>query len=64
MKNFVSAISKFDPDIITGYNIDGYDLPLLLERADVHRIDLNFGRDKSKIEQKMQRFWRVKAGLS
>ncbi|GIR28119.1 MAG: hypothetical protein CM15mP42_10690 [Methanobacteriota archaeon] len=59
MKNFVSAISKFDPDIITGYNIDGYDLPLLLERADVHRIDLNFGRDKSKIEQKMQRFWRV-----
>lgn len=59
LNNFVSAVSKFDPDIITGYNIDGYDLPLLVERADVHRIDLNFGRNKSKIEQKMQRFWRV-----
>ena len=56
LNNFVSAVSKFDPDIITGYNIDGYDLPLLVERADVHRIDLNFGRDKSKIEQKLQRF--------
>ena len=59
LKNFVSAISKFDPDIITGYNIDGYDLPLLVERADVHRINLDLGRNKSKIEQKMQRFWRV-----
>ena len=54
LNNFVSAVSKFDPDIITGYNIDGYDLPLLVERADVHRIDLNFGRNKSKIENKMQ----------
>ena len=59
LKDFVSAVSKFDPDIITGYNIDGYDLPLLVERAEVHRINLDFGRDNSVIEQKMQRFWRV-----
>ena len=59
LNNFVSAVSKYDPDIITGYNIDGYDLPLLVERAEFHGIDLNFGRNNSLIEQKMQRFWRV-----
>ena len=40
LKNFVKAINEHDPDIITGYNIDGYDLPLLVERCDVYGIDL------------------------
>ena len=32
---------------------------MLVERAEFHGIDLNFGRNNSLIEQKMQRFWRV-----
>ena len=59
LNDFVKAISDNDPDIITGYNIDGYDLPLLVERAEVYGIKLNFGRDGSQIQQRMKRFWRV-----
>ena len=59
LKNFVKAINEHDPDIITGYNIDGYDLPLLVERCDVYGIELRIGRDGSKLEQRMQRFWQA-----
>ncbi len=59
LKRFVKAVSEHDPDIITGYNIDGYDLPLLEERAEVHGLKLKIGRDGSEMEQKFQRFWRV-----
>ena len=48
------------PDIITGYNIDGYDLPLLVERAELHGIDLAIGRNGSILEQRFQRFWQAK----
>ena len=59
LNNFVNAINEHDPDIITGYNIDGYDLPLLVERCEIYDIDLNIGRDGSKLEQRMQRFWQA-----
>ena len=59
LKRFVKAVSDHDPDIITGYNIDGYDLPLLKERAEVYGLSLKIGRDGSEMEQKFQRFWKV-----
>ena len=59
LKRFVKAVSDHDPDIITGYNIDGYDLPLLKERAEVYGLNLKIGRDGSEMEQKFQRFWKV-----
>ena len=59
LNNFVDAINEHDPDIITGYNIDGYDLPLLVERCEIYGIHLNIGRDGSKLEQRMQRFWQA-----
>ena len=59
LKNFVEAIKKYDPDVITGYNIDGYDLPLLEERCELHGIDLDIGRDGSKLQRRMQRFWQA-----
>ena len=59
LKNFVKAINEHDPDIITGYNIDGYDLPLLVERCDVYGIDLKIGRAGAELEQRMQRFWQA-----
>ena len=38
--------------MITGYNIGGYDLPLLLERAEVlGRVPLPFGRDGSGLRR-------------
>ena len=59
LKRFVKAVSDHDPDIITGYNIDGYDLPLLKESAEVYGLKLKIGRDGSEMEQKFQRFWKV-----
>ena len=60
LTDFVKAVNEHDPDIITGYNIDGYDLPLLVERAELHGIDLAIGRNGSILEQRFQRFWQAK----
>ncbi|TLZ77987.1 MAG: DNA polymerase II, partial [Methanobacteriota archaeon] len=33
VEGFVKLVHELDPDIISGYNIDGYDLPVLIDRA-------------------------------
>ncbi len=60
LNDFVKVIKEHDPDIITGYNIDGYDLPLLVERAEVYGVKLAIGRDGTNLEQKFQRFWQAR----
>ena len=60
IRDFVGLIRKHDPDVITGYNIDGYDIPLILERAQHHRItDLGMGRDGTELREVSERFWRA-----
>ena len=59
LKNFIKFIIDEDPDVITGYNIDGYDLVYLLERAKEEHIEFSVGRDKSKPQRIMNQFWRV-----
>jgi DNA polymerase I len=60
INDFLGLIKKHDPDIITGYNIDGYDIPLILERAAHHRIsELGFGRDGAELRSVSERFWRA-----
>jgi DNA polymerase I len=59
LKNFIRFIIKEDPDVITGYNIDGYDLPYLLDRAKEEHIEFIIGRDKSKPQRIMNQFWRI-----
>ncbi|MCU0798234.1 MAG: DNA polymerase II [Candidatus Thermoplasmatota archaeon] len=55
------VIAKEDPDIITGYNIDGYDIPQLLRRCKALSIEgLTFGRDRSLIESAGFRSWRAR----
>ena len=44
---FIQLVRKEDPDIITGYNIDGYDLPFLEKLADKENISMYLGRDNS-----------------
>ncbi|MCK5561248.1 MAG: DNA polymerase II, partial [Thermoplasmata archaeon] len=36
--DFLDYIRATDPDIITGYNIDGYDIPIVMERAAFHKL--------------------------
>ncbi len=48
LEEFARIVSEDDPDVLTGYNIGGYDLPLLLERAKAVGIPtLALGRERS-----------------
>ncbi len=60
IEGFQDYVYEKDPDIITGYNINGYDLPKLKERAEEIGIEeINLGRDKGKLRKKGQRYWSV-----
>jgi len=60
IERFVEVIKKYDPDVITGYNIGGYDIPVLTERAKSNGIKtLNIGRDMGTFSVSQERFWRV-----
>lgn len=48
LEEFATIIERFDPDIITGYNINSFDLPYLLERMKKHNVYSALGRAKDK----------------
>lgn len=51
LQRFRDYVELVDPDILSGYNIDGYDLPYLYERAEALKIDKYFiqnSRDKER----------------
>ncbi|MCX6819467.1 MAG: hypothetical protein NT129_05735 [Candidatus Aenigmarchaeota archaeon] len=48
LEEFLRTIDLFDPDIITGYNCNNFDLPYLLERLNSHKLPANLGRCKDK----------------
>ncbi|MCI4365506.1 MAG: DNA polymerase II [Thermoplasmata archaeon] len=60
LEEFVRIVAEDDPDVITGYNIGGYDFPLLLERAKATGLaDLSLGRDRKGPEEFGTRLWKV-----
>ena len=60
IRRFLDMVRKADPDVITGYNIDGYDLPILEQRAKAHGITfLPLSRDGQGITNIGERFWRA-----
>jgi len=66
IEGFGEQISKSDPDIITGYNIDGYDIPKILERAKALGMpEINWGRARSQatMRQFNNRFWSVEGRI-
>ena len=51
IKTFVDIIKNFDPDIITGYNTDLYDMPILRDRANKLKVNIDIlSRDNSGIK--------------
>jgi DNA polymerase I len=53
LEKFKETIKKYDPDILTGYNIEGFDLPYIFDRMDAHGIKKDLGRaDKICFSQK------------
>ena len=59
---FQELVRKEDPDVITGYNIDNYDIRKISERAKVNKLkdSLSWGRDGSQPRLVGERYWRVK----
>jgi len=49
VKEFIRYVHEYDPDIIVGYNSNGFDWPYLLQRANVLGIQLDVGRVKGGI---------------
>ncbi len=48
LEEFMSIIEKFDPDIITGYNINGFDFPYLMDRLKKNNVAPFMGRARDK----------------
>ncbi len=67
IESLTSLIKEEDPDVITGYNIDGYDIPHLIKRWRVasgldekaKENGLFWGRDGSDIRDSTGRMWHV-----
>ncbi len=48
LENFLKIVDEYDPDVITGYNINNFDLPYLLGRMKQNEIKPLLGRCKQK----------------
>ena len=60
LAEFQKVVADDDPDVITGYNIGGYDLPLLAERAKALGLGpLALGRERSEADELGDRLWKV-----
>jgi DNA polymerase I len=60
LEEFVATVLEDDPDVITGYNIGGYDFPLLIERATATGLGpLGLGREHSAPREMGERLWKV-----
>jgi DNA polymerase I len=58
IQDFTDFIVEADPDVITGYNIDGFDIPQILQRAAaLHLPDPYWGRYPGSMSQYNNRFW-------
>lgn len=59
MQKFLDIISEYDPDILTGYNFNNFDLPYILTRLERLNLPKDMGRSEKsgsikKIQQKAQ----------
>jgi len=59
LKRFIEVVRENDPDIITGYNIDGYDLPFLSDLAKNNNIKMQLSRDDQEPKRVQNQFWKI-----
>jgi DNA polymerase I len=48
LEGFLRIVEEYDPDILTGYNINNFDLPYMLERMAANRVKPLLGRCRQK----------------
>ncbi|MBI3005551.1 MAG: DNA polymerase [Ignavibacteriales bacterium] len=56
LDQFVVTLHQRDPDIIEGHELFGFLLPYLLQRCELHSVDLKLGRDGSAVRTYQKRF--------
>ena len=44
LKEFMKIVENYNPDVITGYNINNFDMPYILERLEANKIPRTMGR--------------------
>ncbi|MCL4335773.1 MAG: DNA polymerase II [Candidatus Thermoplasmatota archaeon] len=59
LSDFNALVISKDPDILTGYNIDGYDLPVINSRMRLNNISFRIGRDRSEPHRIQGQYWRL-----
>lgn len=59
LRDFVKVVNSKDPDLITGYNIDGYDLPVLKYRMERNGVRFSIGRDFEQPHRVQGQYWRL-----
>ncbi len=59
LQDFVSFIGEEDPDMLIGYNIDGYDMPLIEERMKFNRIPFRISRDFLTPNRVRGQYWKM-----
>lgn len=62
LEGFLKVLDSFDPDFITGYNINGFDMPYILTRLSENKLPRALGRDKNK--QSISRKFGIKSRTS
>ncbi|MBD3249942.1 DNA polymerase [Candidatus Woesearchaeota archaeon] len=55
LNRFKEVLKKEKPDILTGYNSDGFDLPYIITRARKYDIDMDIGLDYSTLKYRKGR---------
>ena len=48
LKKFIQYVKQYNPDVLTGYFSDGFDLPYIKARAEENKMKLNLGVDDSQ----------------
>lgn len=59
LQDFISFVTEEDPDVLIGYNIDGYDMPLIEERMKYHRIQFRISRDYITPNRIRGQYWKM-----
>lgn len=55
LKKFADVVADYDPDVITGYNINAFDMPFITERMKAYGLFPRLGRcEKPAMIKKMQ----------
>ena len=63
LTNFVKLVQSQDPDVLIGYNVDGYDLPVIEYRMKKYGIKFSIGRDGTEPRRIQNQYWRLKGRI-